>query len=315
MTLSILYIPVAIILYYFGANWLIKGSSAIALRSGISPLVVGLIIVAFGSSAPALAVSMSAATINQGNMAIGNIIGSSLFNICIILGISSIISPLRVKLQLLKIDIPILSAVTILFFVLFHDRHISRFEGFICLALLAIYILVNIFFSRKERTIEVLDEFAGSIIDSKKKYYFLVGQIIIGIVLLVIGSQLLIQGSVTIAHAIGVGETIISITIIAASASLPVLISSVIATMKKQNDIAIGNVIGSNIFILLGTTGLSSIIKPINALIISNIDLFFLVGISLLLFPFLRSKYTLKREDGIFMILIYMVYIYYLWPK
>lgn len=294
---------------------LVKGSSALALRFGISPLVAGLTVVAFGTSAPELVVSINASISNHGNMAIGNVLGSNIFNICIILGLSSIIAPLKVKMQLLKFDIPILTIFTLIFLYFFNDRQISFWEGILFLSLLITYTIINIILSKKEKNIEVLEEFNESVKGKDQKWYFSLSLVLAGITILIVGSELLIKGAVFVARYMGVGETIISITILAAGTSLPELASSLVATIKKEYDIAIGNVIGSNIFNIVGIIGISAIIKPLNAIAISNIDLYFMVGISLLLIPFLRTHYTLKRDEGIFMIFLYLAYLFYLWPK
>lgn len=315
MFLSITFIIAALILLYFGASWLVKGSSALALKAGVSPLVAGLTVVAFGTSSPELVVGINTAIAGQGNMALGNVIGSNIFNICIILGISAIVAPLRIKMQLLKMDIPILIFITIAFMILFHDRQISRLEGSVLLSGIVFYTILNIALARREKSNEVIDEFEKSIPKSNMKWYFSTGMVVIGIGVLVAGSELLVKGAVEIARVLGVGETIISLTIIAAGTSMPELASSIVATMKKEYDIAIGNIIGSNIFNILGIIGVSSMISPLSALAISNIDLYIMLGVTLLLLPFFRTKYTLTRDEGIFMVVLYLIYMYYLWPK
>jgi cation:H+ antiporter len=315
MLISVLYILISLLLLYFGANWLVKGSSALALKAGVSPLVAGLTVVAFGTSSPELVVSVNAAISGHGNMAIGNVIGSNLFNICIILGISALVAPLKIKMQLLKIDIPVLIVTTIGFMLLFADRHISRFEGVVLVSGIVLYTIMNIILARREKNIEVLAEFQESVTDPKLKWYWSAGLILIGLGLLIAGSELLVKGAVVIARSLGVGETIISLTIIAAGTSMPELASSIVATIKKEYDIAIGNIIGSNIFNILGIIGISSLIKPLSAIAISNIDLYAMLGVTLLLLPFFRTQYTLKRDEGIFMIALYGMYMYYLWPK
>jgi cation:H+ antiporter len=315
MLLSVFYILVSLILLYFGANWLVKGSSALALKAGVTPLVAGLTVVAFGTSSPELVVSIKTAYSGQGNIAIGNVVGSNLFNICIILGISSLVTPLKIKMQLLKIDIPVLIFVTGGFILLFADRHISRLEGLILLAGISAYTYANIYLARREKNKEVLDEFQEAVSESKKKWYWSAGMVVAGIGILVAGSEFLVKGAVDIARALGVGETIIGITILSAGTSLPELASSIVASMRKEYDIAVGNIIGSNIFNILGIIGVSSLVKPLNAIAISNIDLLVMFGVTLLLLPFFRTHYTLKRDEGIFMIGLYLVYMYYLWPK
>ena len=315
MLISVFYILISLFLLYFGANWLVKGSSALALKAGVSPLVAGLTVVAFGTSSPELVVSINTSLAGQGNIAIGNVIGSNLFNICIILGISAVVSPLKIKMQLLKIDIPVLILVTGAFMLLFIDRHISRFEGMILVSGILMYTVANIYMARKEKNAEVLEEFNESVSPGKLKWYWSAGMVIAGIGILVAGSEFLVKGAVEIARSLGVGETIIGITIIAAGTSLPELASSIVATIRKEYDIAIGNIVGSNIFNLLGIVGISSLVKPLSAIAISNIDLYVMLGVTLLLLPFFRTHYTLKRDEGFFMIALYGMYMYYLWPK
>lgn len=315
MLISVFYILISLFLLYFGANWLVKGSSALALKAGVSPLVAGLTVVAFGTSSPELVVSINTSLAGQGNIAIGNVIGSNLFNICIILGISAVVSPLKIKMQLLKIDIPVLILVTGAFMLLFIDRHISRFEGMILVSGILVYTVANIYLARKEKNAEVLEEFNESVSPGKLKWYWSAGMVIAGIGILVAGSEFLVKGAVEIARSLGVGETIIGITIIAAGTSLPELASSIVATIRKEYDIAIGNIVGSNIFNILGIVGISSLVKPLSAIAISNIDLYVMLGVTLLLLPFFRTHYTLKRDEGFFMIALYGMYMYYLWPK
>jgi len=315
MIISIFYILISLFLLYFGANWLVKGSSALALKAGVSPLVAGLTVVAFGTSSPELVVSVNTAMAGQGNIAIGNVIGSNLFNICIILGISALVSPLKIKMQLLKIDIPVLILVTGVFMFLFIDRQISRLEGMILVSGILLYTAGNIYMARKEKNAEVLEEFNESVSPGKIKWYWSAGMVIAGIGILVAGSEFLVKGAVEIARSLGVGETIIGITIIAAGTSLPELASSIVATIRKEYDIAIGNIVGSNIFNILGIVGISSLVKPLSAIAISNIDLYVMLGVTLLLLPFFRTHYTLKRDEGFFMIALYGMYMYYLWPK
>jgi cation:H+ antiporter len=315
MLLSVLYVLSSLVFLYFGASWLVKGSSSLAIKAGVSPLIAGLTVVAFGTSSPELVVSVNAALSGHGTIAIGNVIGSNLFNICIILGISAVIAPLKIKMQLLKIDIPVLIITTIVFMLFFADRNISRLEGGILLVGIILYTTMNILLARREKDKEVIDEFNETISNGKIKWYWSAGMIVLGIGVLVAGSEILVKGAVDIARSLGVGDTIIGLTIIAAGTSIPELASSVVATIKKEYDIAIGNVIGSNIFNILGIIGISSIINPLSAIAISNIDLYIMLGVSLLLLPFFRTNYTLKRDEGIFMIGLYLMYLYYLWPK
>jgi cation:H+ antiporter len=315
MLLSLLYTVAALVLLYFGASWLVKGSTALAIKARVSPLVAGLTVVAFGTSSPELFVSVNSAISGHGNIAIGNVVGSNIFNILVILGISSMFSPLKIKLQVIKLDIPILILTTIGFMFLFTDRHISRLEGGILVSGIVLYTLINLLLAHREKKKDTdsITEIKPS--NAKTQWYWSLGLVMLGIGVLVAGSELLLKSAVFIARSWGVGETIIGLTIISAGTSLPVLASSILATIKKEYDIAIGNVIGSNIFTILGIIGVSSLIKPLSAIAISNFDLYAMLAATLLLLPFIRSSYTLKRDEGIFMVGIYLVYLYYLWPK
>ena len=315
MLISVFYILASLILFYFGSSWLVKGSSALAIKAGISPLVAGLTIVAFGSSAPALFVSGNAAFIGHGNIAIGNIIGSNMFNICVVLGISAIISPLKIKLLLLKLIIPALIISTIGFMILFADRQISRLEGGILLSGILLYSMLIIIFARREKDNEDINELSNPVANANTKWYWSAGMIVPGIALLVVGSELLLKGAITIAIYLGVGETITGLTVIAASTSVPILVSSLVAAKSKKYDIVLGNVIGANLFNILGIIGISSLISPLSAIAISNIDLYIMLGVTLFLIPFLRKSYILKRDEGIFMIILYLMYMFYLWPR
>jgi len=315
MLLPIIFILISLILLYFGSSWLVKGSSSLALKAGISPLVAGLTIVAFGSSSPELFVSVNATISGHGNIAIGNVIGSNLFNICMILGIAALVAPLKIKMELLKIDILILVLTTVIFMILFADRQINRFEGGILLFGLILYTTLKIILARKEKNEDLHIEFGKSVPDQSMKWYYSASLILLGIGVLVAGSQLLINGAVAFARLLGVGETIIGLTLIAAGTSIPLLASTIAAAIKKEDDMAIGTIVGSGIFNILGVIGISSIITPLSAIAISNIDLYVMTGVTLLLLQFFRTKYILKRDDGIFMIGMYLIYLYYLWPK
>jgi cation:H+ antiporter len=315
MLLSIFFILISVILLYFGSSWLVKGSSSLALKAGISPMVAGITIVAFGSSSPVLFVSVNAAISGHGNIAVGNVIGSNLFNICMILGISALVAPLKIKMQLLKIDIIILVLTTVIFMMFFSDRQINRFEGAILLLGLILYTILKITLACKEKNADDLIEFGKSVPDQSMKWYYSASLILLGVGVLVAGSQLLVNGAVSIAGLLGSGETIIGLTLIAAGTSIPLLVSTIFATIKKENDIAIGTIVGSGIFNILGGIGVSSIINPLSAIAISNIDLYVMTVVTLLLLQFFRTKYILKRDEGIFMIGMYLIYLYYLWPK
>jgi cation:H+ antiporter len=285
------------------------------LKAGISPLIAGLTIVAFGNSSSELVVSVHATIAGHGNIAIGNLIGSTLFNIFMILGISAVVAPLKVRMKLFKIEIPVLILSATVFMLFFADRQISRSEGGILLFGLILYIILKITLVRREKSAAIHAGFENSMTVQKMKLYRAVGMVVFGIALLIAGSELLIKSAIAIARSLEVGETIIGLTIIAAVSSIPLLVFSIVASIRKEYDLAIGNVIGASIINVLGTIGISALIDPLSALAISNIDLYVMIGGTLLLLQFFRSRFVMKRDDGIFMIVMYVVYLYYLWPK
>ena len=315
MPSSLFYIPASVILFYFGASYLLKGSSALAIKSGISPFVTGLTIVAFAISAPALLTNILLSGAGNGNMAIGNIIGSNLFNICIIAGIAAIIGPVKIKSQIIRYSTIFLTASTLLFIVLFNDRNISATEGSLLLAAFILYLILICSFNRRFNKTGIADEFSENFGSLDTKWYWPVGRIMVGVAMLVAGAGLITKVAQSLAHMLDVGPVTIGLTAVAASAGIPLLAIAIAAAIRKQHDILLGTVIGASIFNILVSTGISSLVKPLSAMAISRIDLYFMLGISLLLTPFVKNSYILKRDEGIFMVGLYVIYMYYLWPK
>lgn len=242
MITSLTLLILSLVALYIGAGWLVQGSSALALKAKISPLVVGLTIVAFGTSAPELVVSLNATLSGQGDIAIGNIVGSNIFNIGVILGVSATICPLQVKKQLLRIDIPVMLAATVLFTILFWNGTLGRTEGLFFLTGIIIYTIFSLFYSRKHGT-----EGSSQELEEQPKHWAVDTQAIVGgLVVLVFASRLLVDNAVSIAKELGVSEAVIGLTIVAAGTSMPELATSIVAAYKRKTDIAIGNIVGSN---------------------------------------------------------------------
>ena len=260
MITSLTLLILSLMVLYIGAGWLVQGSSALALKANISPLVIGLTIVAFGTSAPELAVSLGATLRGQGDIAIGNIVGSNIFNIGVILGVSATICPLQVKKQLLRIDIPIMLAATILFTILFWNGTLGRMEGLFFLTGIIIYTLFSLLYSRKQEEEPNLE------LEEQPKHWAVDTLTIIGgLVVLVFASRLLVDNAVSIAKELGVSEAVIGLTIVAVGTSMPELATSVVAAYKHKTDIAIGNIVGSNLFNILAIAGSCSLMHPIEA--------------------------------------------------
>lgn len=315
MVMMIVLLISGTVLLYFGAELLVKGSANLAMRCGVSALVAGLTIVAFGTSAPELVVSIKAALDGLGDIAVGNVIGSNIFNIAIILGLSALIRPMKVHLNVLKVDTPVMLASSVLLMAVLHDLYLSRVEGIFLFAGIIAYMTFTIITAR--RTGETKVDFPLEQLTPKKKVtpvldiIFVIG----GLCLLVLGSRFFVNGAVSLARAIGVSEAVIGLTIVAVGTSLPELATSIIASIKKEDDIAIGNIIGSNIFNILAILGTSSTITPLNASGVGQISLYFMLGTTVLLMPFMRTGFVLNRIEGLMLLIVYGGYMYYLWPR
>ncbi|NUN49564.1 MAG: calcium/sodium antiporter [Candidatus Brocadiae bacterium] len=247
-----LYLIGGLVLLVAGAEGLVRGASGLAARFGIPPLVIGLTVVAFGTSAPEMAVSVTGALHGQPDLAYGNVMGSNIFNILFILGLAAVITPLSVARQLLRIDVPLMIAASGLVFVLAQDGRIGRVDGMILFAGLLAYIWLQVRLARTS------GEPGEEVPEAPRSAWAQIALVVVGLGVLVAGSNLLVTGAVQIARVLGVSELVIGLTIVAAGTSLPEVATSVIAAIRGQRDIAVGNVIGSNIFNISGVLGLSA---------------------------------------------------------
>ena len=316
MTTNILYIAVSLVLLFFGAEALVRGSASIALRAGLSSLMVGLTIVAFGTSSPELVVSIKAALSDQGAIAVGNVVGSNSFNIGIILGLTALICPIPVHRQIIRIDAPIALAVALILPLLLFNGHLGRLSGAFLFTGIICYIVMNVFLARKEsNTAQPSSD--GEPLEAAPTRHWIIDVLLIlgGLGILVLGSRLLVDNAVVLAKGLGVSEALIGLTIVAAGTSMPELATSVVAAIRKQPDIAIGNVIGSNVFNILGILGVSSMVAPLNATGITMLDYGFMIAFSLLLLPLLYTGRVLHRVEGLLLLGLYGVYLFLLWPK
>lgn len=317
MVLNILLLILSLVLLYFGADFLVKGSSSMAVRFGIPPLIVGLTIVSLGTSSPELLVSVKSALMGQPELAAGNVIGSNIFNIGAILGICAMIAPLTIKRSLIKQDIPFFLLAALAVSVLFYDGEINRWEALVFCAGAIVYTVLLIRNTRKTRQKQsdqaaVAEADSDSEIVVTRKWYVDLLFIVIGLVLLVFGSNLLVDKATLIARFFNVSEAVIGLTIVAAGTGMPELATSVVATLKGNKDIAIGNVIGSNIYNIFLVLGITSIIKPIDTNGIDYIDTLTMLLLSFLLVPLMKTGYVLKRWEGFLLFSIYIVYLLYL---
>lgn len=307
--MEIVWLLLSLVILYFGAEGLVSGAASLAKRIGISPLVIGLTIVSVGTSAPELLVSVKAALNGQGALSVGNVLGSNFFNVGIILGISAIIYPLAVKRQLLKLDVPVMVLSSLLFFLFFLDFTISALEATIFLLILITYITYMLRSSRKEKATQKGDE--EDEIKMSKHWLLDILFIGIGLAALVYGSDLLVVNAVIIAGWLGMSEALIGLTIVAAGTSMPELATSVVAALKKRSDIAIGNVVGSNIFNIFMILGVTGLITPLHTTDINYIDGLFNLGIGVLLWLFMKRSSRIKRSQGAAFLLFYLIYFTY----
>jgi len=312
MVINLAYIAIALVLLFVGAEGLVKGSASLAQRAGLSRLMVGLTIVAFGTSSPELVVSVKAALSQQGDISVGNVVGSKPFNIGVILGFTALVCPIPVHLQVIKVDAPIALGVAFLlpFFLL--NQALGRVEGLVLLAGIVTYTWMSVVLGRREGNDVKSDISTPSV---SRHWGIDVAFIAAGLGVLVLGSRLLVDHSVELAKTLGVSEAVIGLTIVAAGTSMPELATSVVAAARKQPDIAIGNIIGSNIFNILAILGLASIISPLHAPGISRLDYGVMIVFTVLLIPLLYTGRLLHRLEGTTLLALYGVYLFILWPK
>jgi len=311
----IIYIIAGLIMLFAGAEGLIRGSSSLALRVGITPLVVGLTVVAFGTSSPELVVSLKAALEGNGDISLGNIIGSNIANIALILGVSALIKPMKVQAQVVRREIPIMIFVTLLLVLFLLDNEIRMIEGIVFFIGILLYSVASIFLAKKEKSREAKDEFIEGVVHKPLKIWIAILFIFFGLVLLFYGSNIFLEASVEIAKIFGMSQAVIGLTIIAVGTSLPELVTSAVAAYKNESDIAIGNVVGSNVYNILFILGITAIIIPVSARGITSIDIIIMLLAAIVILPMAWSKFTLNRTEGVFLLIGYAVYIYYLLPK
>ncbi len=299
-----------LILLIAGAELLVKGAARLAMNFGIPALVVGLTVVAFGTSAPELAVSIKAAFSGQVELAIANVVGSNIFNILFILGIAAFIAPLVVSQQLVRQDVPVMVAISVVVVVMSLNGRIDRIEAVMLVAGLLIYTAFLFYQGKKQGSGTNQEEQVGDKVSTWQNLLF----VVTGLTLLVLGARWLVDSAVSIASALGVSEAVIGLTIVAAGTSLPEVMTSVIATIKGERDIAIGNVVGSNVFNILCVLGLSALVSPeplLAGVRVMQVDLPVMLAASALCLPLFFAGASLSRFEGLIFLVLYGAYIWY----
>jgi len=303
-----------------GADVLVRGASRLALSVGVSPLVIGLTVVAFGTSAPEVAVSVGAVLNGETDIAIGNVIGSNIFNVFFILGASAVLAPLLVNRQIIRQEVPIMIGVTSLFLVLAQDHSVGFFESAVLLALLLIYtgflVVQSRRISQRVGGGEGIDMAAPASGGWAQSRIVQIGMVVAGLVCLVIGSRLLVSAAVSFAAALGVSDLVIGLTIVAAGTSLPEVATSIMAAIKGERDIAVGNVVGSNVFNILGCLGLSGLAAGFSGIGVAPsvmaFDAWVMLVAAIACLPIFLTGREIARWEGAVFLAYYVFYVGYL---
>ncbi|MEQ8974929.1 MAG: calcium/sodium antiporter [Coleofasciculus sp. C1-SOL-03] len=315
--ITILLLISGFVLLVVGAEILVRGASKLAVAAGLSPLVVGLTVVAYGTSAPELAVSVQSSYAGQADIAIGNVVGSNIANILLILGSSAAVAPLIVSRQLVRLDAPLMTGLSLLVWLMGWDGKLSRGDGIFLVMGAIAYTLFTLYQGRRESQAQEDSSESPNHRSRQGIYQILLnlGLIIGGVGMLVLGSNNLIQGSVDIAQALGISELIIGLTIVAAGTSLPEIATSIVAGIRGERDIAVGNAVGSNIFNLLLVLGVCSVVAPDGIAVsmpATNFDIPVMIAVAVACLPIFFTGYRIARWEGILFLAYYVAYTMYL---
>jgi len=316
MALTSLFLVIGLLLLFAGGESLVRGASRLAYAAKLSPLFVGLTIVAFGTSTPELVVSISTALQGQADLSLGNVVGSNIFNILLILGLSAVVAPLTVKRQIVRSDVPLMIVISLLLLILARDGLLVPAEGVALLTGLLLYTAFSYWQGSNDRDAiasppeETIPETTGS-----RNLLSQIGLIVLGLILLVAGCELFVRSAISIAQALGVSTTIIGLTIVAAGTSLPELATSVIASYRNERDIAVGNVVGSNIFNILGVQGAACIFSGSGVNVPQSFlqfDLPIMAATAVVCLPIFFTGRVIARWEGAVFLILYAAYMTYL---
>ncbi|MCQ2030228.1 calcium/sodium antiporter [Stutzerimonas zhaodongensis] len=318
--MTFVYLIAGLVLLVAGAEVLVRGAAKLAAQFGIPPLIIGLTVVAFGTSAPETAVSVQASFNGSGDIAIGNVLGSNIANVLLILGMTSLIAPLVVSRQLIRLDVPIMIGASLVTYALAWDGSLSRLDGALLFSGVVGYTLFLIISSRRASAAATADdEFAKEfgLDETPKPYATLINAalVIVGLVLLVAGSNFLVEGAVSLARALGLSELVIGLTVIAIGTSLPELATSILAAIRGERDIAVGNIVGSNIFNLLCVLGLASLVSPTAISVAASalaFDFPVMIAVAVACLPIFFTGYAINRWEGLLFLAYYAAYTGYL---
>jgi cation:H+ antiporter len=307
MVPSLLSIAAGLLLLAAGAEGLVRGASSLARAAGVSPLVIGLTVVAVGTSLPELMVSVGAAVRGSGAVALGNVVGSNISNVALILGVSAMLRAMRVQAQIIRIDAPILLGASLALGALLVDGRLSRLDGGLLAGGIIAYTWFSVYAARSE-TAAVQQEYDRGVPQQHRLWIDLV-LLAGGMGALGIGADLLVDGAVVVATAVGISEVVVGLTVVAIGTSLPEMATSVTAAYRGEGDIAVGNAVGSSIFNILGILGITVLIHPLATDALRTLDLAVMIGLAVALLPMMRSGFMLSRWEGSLLLLVYAAYL------
>ena len=303
-------VVVGLLLLAVGAEGLVRGSTSIALRFGVTPMVIGLTVVAFGTGSPELFVSVESAYRGDSGLALGNVVGSNISNVALILGLSALARPMRVRSKLIRREMPLMIAVTLLLCLLLWDGALGRLDGLLLVAGSAAYTAFAYVSARRDRSAEVAAEFDAGMKELSRPVWLDTTFVVAGFAALLVGTKLLLGGATAVAEGFGVSQVVIGLTIVAVGTSLPELATSVVASVRGEADVAFGNIIGSNILNILCILGVAALIRPFEVQGLRPLDVGALIGSAVLLLPLMWRGSVLNRWEGAILLAGYAAYMY-----
>lgn len=316
---TIVFFVVGVAALVVGAEALVRGAARLAARTGLSPIVIGLTVVAFGTSAPELAVSLGAAIRDEADIAVGNVVGSNIANVLLVLGLSAVAGGgLVVAQRIVRIDVPIMLALSVAVLVLGLDGELERWEGAAFVVTLVVYITWTVVVARRNPEAGIGEEYDEALTEEKVRQSNVltdIGFVLIGLLLLVVGSSALVEAATDLASALGVSELVIGLTVVAVGTSLPEIATSVLAAARGQRDLAVGNAIGSNLFNILAVLGITALVSP-SSIPFSNgvlsLDLPVMIAVAIACLPIFWNGYALMRWEGWIFLAYYGAYLAWL---
>ncbi|MHB8923506.1 MAG: calcium/sodium antiporter [Thermoleophilia bacterium] len=314
MLLNSFYILGGLVLLAMGAEGLVRGSTGLALRRRVTSLAIGLTVVAFGTGSPELVLGIEAARAGNSGIALGNVVGSNISNVALVLGIAALVKPMRVRSELIRREMPLMIAVTLLLWVMLRDGGLSRIEGLVLVVGAVAYSVFSYLAARRGESVLVDVEFDEALAGLKQPVWLDTLLLSAGLVSLLVGASLLLKGATSVAAEFGISQVVIGLTVIAVGTSLPELAASITSTIRNEADVAFGNVIGSNILNVLAVLGVVALIHPFEMNGLRSLDLGVMVASAALLLPLMWRGWVLNRWEGAGLLAGYVLYMYSLVP-